>query len=266
MKIPFWLPLLLLLLWGGWSFKNYYCDKCGCCGGESAAAAVTGPAIPMFTCGESALPGLNYPSFRDSILKTGGQGDTMVITGVQYADEPEAVAIARAEAFRKILGNKMPNDRVRIATRKLETTCAEAAVGGGVRGVDLAWNKLKLSLQESAIIESENDVTLLFPFNSTEKDRDIKVETYLKSLIDKHKSTTARFNIVGHTDNVGSDEANEKLGLGRAQSIAKILTNGGIAADRITTASKGKSEPVASNDTDEGRQQNRRVVVSINPQ
>lgn len=265
MKLPFWLPLLLLLLWGGWSFKNYYCDKCGCCGGEGIQAASAGPAVPVFACSEGTVPALNYQSFRDSVLKTGGQGDTLVITGVQYADEPEGVAAARAEAFRKILGNKIPNDRVRMATRKLETTCADAAAGSGIRGVDLAWNKLVLSLKESAIIESENDVTLLFPFNSTENDRDAKVDAYLKSLIEQHKSSSARFSIVGHTDNVGSDEANVQLGMGRAKSIAKILTDGGIAADRITTSSKGKTEPVASNDTDEGRQQNRRVVVSINP-
>jgi outer membrane protein OmpA-like peptidoglycan-associated protein len=264
MKIPFWLLALLLLLWGIWSFKNYYCDKCGCCGGETAAISATGPAIPMFVCGESALTAGNFTAFRDSILKTGGQGDTLVISGVYYADETEAIGRARAEAFRKVLGSKVPDNRVRIATRKLDGNCATAAAGSGIRGVDLKWNKLVLKMEEGAIIESDNAVTFLFPFNSTEKDSDPQVEAYLAKLVEKHKSTSAQFDIVGHADNVGNDEGNMKIGMGRAQSIASILTKGGIAADRIRTSSKGKSDPVASNDTDDGRHQNRRVVVTIN--
>jgi outer membrane protein OmpA-like peptidoglycan-associated protein len=263
MKIPFWLLALLLLLWGIWSFKNYYCDKCGCCGGETAAISAAGPAIPMFACGESALTAGNFTAFRDSVLKTGGQGDTLIISGVYYADETEAIGRARAEAFRKVLGTKVPDNRVRLATRKLEGNCA-AAAAAGLRGVDLNWTKLVLKINEGAIIESDNAVTFLFPFNSTEKDRDPRVEEYLAKLVEKHKSTNATFTVVGHADNVGNDEGNMKIGMGRAESIARILTKGGISADRIQTSSKGKSEPVADNATDDGRHQNRRVVVTIN--
>jgi outer membrane protein OmpA-like peptidoglycan-associated protein len=121
-----------------------------------------------------------------------------------------------------------------------------------------------LKKEDSAVIESDKDVILLFPFNSTERDRDPKVEDFLKELCAKHKATNATFALVGHTDNVGTDEENIALGLARAKTVAQSLRRNGIAANRINTTSKGESEPVADNSTDEGRQQNRRVVITVN--
>lgn len=69
--------------------------------------------------------------------------------------------------------------------------------------------------------------------------------------------------IVGHTDAVGSDEANMKLSLGRAKAVRTELIMRGIDAKRITYDGRGKTEPVATNDTEEGRQQNRRVEFEI---
>lgn len=72
-----------------------------------------------------------------------------------------------------------------------------------------------------------------------------------------------RIRIVGHTDNTGSDSFNQRLSEGRAESVKKAVVERGISADRIETEGKGKSEPVASNDTEEGRAQNRRVEFII---
>lgn len=69
--------------------------------------------------------------------------------------------------------------------------------------------------------------------------------------------------IVGHTDNVGSASYNQGLSRRRAESAASVLRNEGIAADRIRTDGRGFSEPVATNDTEEGRAENRRVEVAI---
>lgn len=69
--------------------------------------------------------------------------------------------------------------------------------------------------------------------------------------------------IVGHTDSKGSEEYNQKLSERRAQSAADFITRQGISSDRIETAGRGESEPVASNETEEGRRQNRRVEVAI---
>ncbi len=121
-----------------------------------------------------------------------------------------------------------------------------------------------LKANEGAIIEADNAVTILFPTNSTVKDKDMNVDTYLKALCDKHKSDKTTFSVVGHTDNVGKDEVNVALGRGRAESIAQFMARNGIAKDRIKTDSKGKAEPVADNSTEDGRHQNRRVVITVN--
>lgn len=69
--------------------------------------------------------------------------------------------------------------------------------------------------------------------------------------------------IVGHTDAVGSDEYNMGLSRRRANSAADYLRSQGVSSPRITTVGKGEREPIASNDTDYGRQENRRVEVAI---
>lgn len=67
----------------------------------------------------------------------------------------------------------------------------------------------------------------------------------------------------GHTDATGSEEYNLKLSRERAQSVSNYLVGQGVAASRLTTAGYGESQPVAGNDTAEGRQLNRRVEVVI---
>ncbi len=77
------------------------------------------------------------------------------------------------------------------------------------------------------------------------------------------ENPSVRIRIVGHTDNVGSDAANQTLSEGRASSVKNDIVGRGIAAERIETAGRGESEPVATNDTEEGRAQNRRVEFVI---
>lgn len=69
--------------------------------------------------------------------------------------------------------------------------------------------------------------------------------------------------IVGHTDAVGSETYNHRLSERRANAAAEYLTELGIPLIRISQTGKGETEPVASNDTDYGRQQNRRVEIAI---
>jgi outer membrane protein OmpA-like peptidoglycan-associated protein len=77
------------------------------------------------------------------------------------------------------------------------------------------------------------------------------------------ENQTVKIHIVGHTDAVGTDEANQILSEGRANSVLNDLVKRGVAAERMTAEGKGEKEPVADNDTDEGRQLNRRVEFTI---
>lgn len=69
--------------------------------------------------------------------------------------------------------------------------------------------------------------------------------------------------IDGHTDSAGGDSANQTLSEARAQAVGTYLTSNGIEAGRITTEGFGETMPVASNDTAEGRAENRRVEITL---
>src|SRR6185436_11131074 len=69
--------------------------------------------------------------------------------------------------------------------------------------------------------------------------------------------------IVGHTDAVGSDSYNQDLSERRSDAAARYLEDRGVRGARVRTRGRGELEPVASNDTDAGRQKNRRVEVAI---
>lgn len=69
--------------------------------------------------------------------------------------------------------------------------------------------------------------------------------------------------IEGHTDNRGAADYNQGLSERRARSVANYLKMQGLSADRVTTTGRGFNDPVADNDTEEGRAKNRRVEVAI---
>jgi OmpA-OmpF porin, OOP family len=92
-------------------------------------------------------------------------------------------------------------------------------------------------------------------------DSEKTLESLRAFLADNPRITKLR--IEGHTDNVGSAEANEKLSGERALTIKKWLVDKGIAKDRLVAAAFGQSRPVADNSTEEGRAKNRRTEFKI---
>ena len=84
--------------------------------------------------------------------------------------------------------------------------------------------------------------------------------TFAKSL-DKYPGTDVL--IVGHTDSVGTDAYNNSLSARRAASAAAYLVSRGVTVTRLRSTGRGETEPVAPNDSEAGRQKNRRVEVAI---
>ena len=77
------------------------------------------------------------------------------------------------------------------------------------------------------------------------------------------KNPTVSIEVSGHTDNTGSASLNKKLSKDRALTVKNYLVNKGIEDERITYAGYGFEQPIASNDTPEGREQNRRVEIKV---
>jgi len=77
------------------------------------------------------------------------------------------------------------------------------------------------------------------------------------------KNKNIKVIIQGHTDNVGDDLANYALSADRAFTVKQFLEGKGVAESRIDFKGLGESDPVASNDTEEGRAQNRRTTFKV---
>ena len=77
------------------------------------------------------------------------------------------------------------------------------------------------------------------------------------------RNPKTRIKIIGHTDNVGKDAANQKLSDGRANAVMKELIERRIAPERVSAEGRGETQPIDTNDTEEGRQNNRRVEIEI---
>lgn len=101
-----------------------------------------------------------------------------------------------------------------------------------------------------------------FETNSTEMSEAAKQQT-VDTLESLKADPELNARIVGHTDATGSASYNEKLSKKRADAVAAYLEEQGIDASRITTQGMGESTPVATNETEEGRAQNRRVEVFL---
>jgi len=83
----------------------------------------------------------------------------------------------------------------------------------------------------------------------------------LAASLEKYSDTNLL--IVGHTDSVGSDPYNQDLSTQRARAALQYLATQGVQTGRMATSGRGEMEPVASNETDAGRQLNRRIEVAI---
>ena len=104
---------------------------------------------------------------------------------------------------------------------------------------------------------------VLFAFNKS--DLTPSAQSELDTLMGKlQNADVVSIKVIGHTDSVGSDSYNQALSERRASSVAAYLLSQGLAPNKITSEGKGKSQPVADNDTDEGRAKNRRVELHIN--
>jgi outer membrane protein OmpA-like peptidoglycan-associated protein len=73
----------------------------------------------------------------------------------------------------------------------------------------------------------------------------------------------ATIRVIGHADSTGSDETNDHLSAQRAQSVRNFLVDRGVSGGRIDTAGRGSREPIASNESADGRARNRRVEIFL---
>jgi len=157
------------------------------------------------------------------------------------------------------------------------------AIGGGLAGGavgtymdsqkrDLEKNLAKeIQTGEAKVDKMPNDVVRITMTSNTAFDTNsTSIKPGFYSTLDKLSDVVTRYNkttltVVGHTDNVGTDKYNQDLSQRRAHSVAQYFESKKVSPVRLATAGKGEAEPVASNNTEGGRQLNRRVEIYVEP-
>ncbi|MBU5617547.1 OmpA family protein [Psychrobacter sp. TAE2020] len=116
---------------------------------------------------------------------------------------------------------------------------------------------------------ANGNIDLVMPGSITFSFDDATLNSAFKPTLNKLASTMKEYNqntitIAGHTDSKGAAAYNQGLSRDRAYAVANYLTANGVPSSRINVVAYGESRPVADNNTENGRQQNRRVELTIN--
>ena len=158
-----------------------------------------------------------------------------------------------------------------------DKTGRDAAIGAVVGGAIGAYmEKQQKQLEEQMAgtgvqvkPDGQGNIDLIMPGNITFAHDSTTINPSFYNTLDKIATTMNQYNqttvtVMGHTDSVGNPTYNQGLSQRRAQSVAGYLVNRGVANNRIQTLGYGQNQPIATNSTEQGRMQNRRVEIKLN--
>jgi len=159
------------------------------------------------------------------------------------------------------------------SSRQNNRAAAIGAIIGGASGLylDQKEKKLRQQMAGTGVEVNRNpdgSVGLVMPGNITFDTNKSNIKPNFYSTLNKVAQTLSEDNrsailVTGYTDNTGNDSINIPLSQARAQSVANYLSGQGVSSARINAQGYGSSNPIASNATAQGREQNRRVEISI---
>jgi outer membrane protein OmpA-like peptidoglycan-associated protein len=151
---------------------------------------------------------------------------------------------------------------------------AAGALAGGAVGYYMDKQEAELREQMAGtgvdVVRNGDNITLDVPGGLTFAFDSSNLNPQFYPALNKMAATLAQYDktvieVAGHTDSVGSDAYNQQLSERRANSVASYLSSNGVSRTRMVTVGAGEGHPVASNDTEDGRAQNRRVEITIVP-
>lgn len=176
-----------------------------------------------------------------------------------------AIGAGVGGAIGGVIGNQSDNTAVGAIIGATVGGATGALIG---RHMDKQAEELKRDLDGATVervgegIKITFDSGLMFDHDSYQlKPATQENLVELSKTLEKYDDTNIL--IEGHTDNTGADDYNVDLSEKRAASVARYLKDQGIKSGRITTEGYGEVQPITSNETTEGKQQNRRVEVAI---
>ena len=170
-----------------------------------------------------------------------------------------------------LLGDLIGGKRDR--TEKIVGAGIGAVAGAGV-GYYMDEQEKKLKQQTAGtgvdVIRDGDNLILDMPSNVTFGVDSSNIDPQFRTTLDSVASTLSQYektyiDVLGHTDSTGSDTYNQGLSERRASSVAGYLESRGVQSARVATRGYGESQPKASNATEEGRAENRRVEIRLVP-
>lgn len=175
-----------------------------------------------------------------------GAGLGAIIGGGKGAGIGAAIGAAVGSGAGMLIGNKMDKQKKQLEQELANQAKVETVTDqNGLKAIKVTF-----------------DGGILFPTNGTTLSTHAKQDltTFASSLINNPETNVQIF---GYTDNTGSMAVNEKVATGRADAVKAYLMNSGVASSRLSAQGLPMTDYIASNDTAEGRAQNRRVEVYI---
>lgn len=172
-----------------------------------------------------------------------------------------------------VLGIATSNSSRERKERALKGAGLGAIAGGGIGYyMDVQEAKLRQQLEQTGVSVSRDgdNIVLNMPSNitfdvnkATLRPDFVEVLHSVTLVLNEYKSTMVE--VAGHTDSTGSDSYNMLLSQQRSQAVTNVLVQDGVDPRRIDTVGYGETRPIANNSTEAGRQQNRRVELTLLP-
>ncbi len=274
------LVLFLFLIWGSGSTYWYVCKIKGFCQQQTTQSNVVDKTeneqttIPVKKVAHSLIyfnrdnfepvinDSLQWQAEVKSIAQLQAEGKKLHIEATYYAGEQnkstfDNLGIARADALKNLLSKSIDTSLI-VTKAKLMSDSMQIP-----SYIEYDKNWIKWFIDNDFVKEQDKKTLVHFPYNSTQAIKNEAILSYLDEVNENlKKHPELNILIVGHTDDSGSGASNKILGLKRAKRIKNWLLKKGISADRIIIKSEGESQPIADNETEEGRRQNRRVEIS----
>lgn len=275
--------ILALAIWLIYSLFAYHgCIKPTCCGTPAEEEAMDqpfdvqqlGPVISNWST-PALETNVGYGEWRGELVETFGQNEDqyLEITGLYYEGEPKPegfanMGFARAEAVKELLAPDIPAERIHTRARAVFDEPDSIQVRPFTALGDVKWIETETQRDESVnVIDDESGrvdrVVFLFALNATIQDDNPEIMTELEKMAADIVEKERTVSVVGHADNSGTTDYNYELGLTRANTIKDVLVRLGVPETQIQVDSRGETQPTDTNDTEEGRHNNRRVEVRI---
>ena len=275
-KLLLWLIPVILLAWlwfGPWypSWEHLFCPECFAeAEGEGLAGAEAEDVLTMPLGFKWTDPTPyttdQFAGYKKEILGKMNEDNILEITGYYYEAEPKPetadnLGFARAEQVKALFEDALSEERVRIRARVMDEV--EGVRTKYFKGADFRWVEVEKKDEVVAVDTFPDRTIIRFPYKSTDRIKNPQIEQYLKEVAQRVKDSGEQIRLTGHTDNIAEEDYNLELGRNRAEAIQQLLTSYGVPTSQITVDSKGESQPEATNDTEAGREQNRRVELRL---